>query len=112
MIIDLTQKITDLDRKPIIADGQPITLKALCVSALTTPTRKDAELTGEQKESLVDFAERIHAEDAPDLTVEDRATLRTRIGDQLWPHLWVHRARRLLDPPAATVHAVEDQAAG
>lgn len=105
MKIDMSAVLTDLDGKPIFeadAQGQPttkpLTLRIACRGALLSPLRGDDALTGEQKANFFALALLV-GQDAPELKIEQVATLKERIGKGYSP-LIVGRCYELLDPPS------------
>ena len=97
--IDFTQVLVGIDDKPIIPKGetQPMTLGDVCVNALETPTDSDHTMPGADKFKLDQLARKIYQNANADLTVEELATLKDRVG-KLWGPLIVGAAWRLLDP--------------
>jgi hypothetical protein len=92
--------LTDFDGKPF-EDGS--TLKTICMAALVSAADGDQQAKGEDKVKLFQLAQRIHAGGVIDVTSEDIATLKGRIG-KLFGVVAVGRAFELLEadfvPPA------------
>lgn len=81
MKIDVTQTLLALNGEKLRGDdGQPVTLRSVCINALMTTLEADGNLTGEDKLAAYTLAKQIQDEDQPDLRVEDLTKLKERIG--------------------------------
>jgi hypothetical protein len=103
MQIDFSQALTNLDGTPLaqanLEGGQPIpiTLRLTATEALCRPT-DERGMTGAQKFERFSLALRINQGDPVELTPEEVATIKQRIGETM-PPIIVGRAYQLLDPP-------------
>lgn len=101
MKIDFSHVFHGLDDKPLLReDGKPWTLADVSITALLRDTREEAErapLPAEQKFKHGLLAEKIaKAKEPLDITVEEAALLKHRIGE-IFTSLFVMTAWRLLD---------------
>ena len=85
MILDMTQKLTDLDGKVLKEGDEDVILRKACVNALMAVLPKDNDKTGDQKLAIFSLAKRITDEDTPDLAVEDLALIKERVGTAFGP---------------------------
>lgn len=100
MKIDVTQSVTDLQRKPI---GQ---LRQVLTQSLDTLMRGDENLTGDEKRHLARLAQKIADEDTPDLPLSDWSKINARV-ERAYPPVIVLRVSEMLDPPAPDSVAAE-----
>lgn len=93
MKIDVTQTLKDLD-------GQPIgkALRDICLEGITGVMPEDRDMSIEDKGRLFHMAVTIHDEDAPDLTLDEWAKVRARIG-KAYGVLVVGQVLAMLDGP-------------
>lgn len=100
---DLSQPLLDLDNAPVIervGENGPLHLTAAraCVGALMgTLPGDDRALSAEDKLRCFTLAQRITGSPVLDLTVEDTAFLKRRVG-AAWSPLVVGRVYEILDP--------------
>lgn len=96
MKIDFTTVLTDLEGKPILKGEVPITLKEAALEALlaTFPNDQDGANTGKGKFERFQLA--LKCEGTAELSVEEVATIKKRIGEA-WGSLIVGRAWGLLE---------------
>lgn len=79
-------------------DGAPADLRYVCVEALLGQ-RPDEKLTGIQKYEYFKLSEKLYKNDVPELSIEELAKLKTRIGDcPFFGAAVVGTAWDLLDP--------------
>jgi hypothetical protein len=100
--INFDQPLTAIDGKPIMQNPQDpksaaVTLGDVAVNALETQTQDDAKMTGLDKFKLDALAHKIYKNKAADLTPDEVASIKDRIG-KIYPQLFVGAAWRLLDP--------------
>lgn len=94
--------LLDLDNQPFSDNA---TLKSICIAGLVTPTPDDNQQPATEKVRLFTLAQKIHAGGVIDVTAEEIADLKARIGKNFHT-LVVGRAFQMLDadyvePPAA-----------
>ena len=104
MKIDFSRAFHGLDDKPLLKEDETTwTLRDVATMALLRDTREEAERTplpAEQKFKLGLLAEKItKAEEPLDITVEEAALLKRRIGD-IFTTLFVMLAWRMLEGEA------------
>lgn len=108
MQFDMTQPIRLLDGSPAMQKRgdvmEPVTLRSVIQEALLITLAGDDKLAGAAKAKHFQLALRVQASDTVDLSVEDRAMLKDRIG-RAFPPLTVGRAYEMLDPQIAAVAA-------
>lgn len=81
MKIDFTQKFTDLDGAPILADDKPLTLGTVAVQALVAQFPDEQHLEGVEKLRRYKLATMIYGASASvDIAVEDIALIKKLIG--------------------------------
>ena len=78
---------------------EDITLRSVCIGALTGSLGSDKAMGGDEKLKLFSLALRIQQQDQPDLSAEEVSLLKARIGKR-YIVLIVGRAYGLLDPVA------------
>lgn len=99
MRINMTSPIMDLDDKPLMgSDEKEATLREVVQGALLAQLPDDQNVSGGFKAKLFNLAMKVK-KDNPDLTAEEIALIKERIGVACLP-LVVGRAYELLDPPA------------
>ena len=97
MKIDVTQPLVGYNGEPIQNGANTaLTLRAACCEALTG-AYPDEKLSGEEKVRRFELARLLHAEDEPDVCVEDIALVKQLIGKGYGPMV-VGPAWSLLDP--------------
>lgn len=95
--IDFSKPITNLDGQPL-EEGKGGTLGGACLNVLTNQLVGDERMPGEQKAKFFELAVAIHGAKEPlDLSVEDVALLKERVG-RAYPPIIVGRAWAMLDP--------------
>jgi len=99
--IDFTQQLTGIDGKPLMnGDAKtpvPMTLGDAAVLALESQIEEDRTTTGDAKFKQDELARKIYKNAKASLTVEEIASIKTRIG-KVFPPMTVGAAWRLLDP--------------
>jgi len=83
MKLDVTQALCNFDGEPLrneTADGEPITLKQICINSLMANLDSDANMTGEEKMRAYSLGQRLHDGTVVDLVPEDLALLKERVG--------------------------------
>jgi len=86
MKVDVTQGLTALDGEPLEnEDQEPIVLRTVAINALMGVMEGDNSMTGEQKLKNWVLAQRLQKEDSPDLTPEELASIKERIGKAFGP---------------------------
>jgi len=96
--IDFSSQITALSGEAICIEEKPMTLGHMAIEALCAPLPNE-QTSGEQKVRRAKLAERIFGSSAPiDVSVEDVALIKDRIGQGYPSALLVMRAWSLLDP--------------
>lgn len=96
--INFGAALTDADGEPIKEGEKALTLGRASLMALTLTLPDDANMTGEEKFKLGQLASRVYTDKTVDLSAEEVATLKKRIG-KAFNSLVVFRAWPLLDPP-------------
>lgn len=96
--INFGATLQDADGEPIKEGEKPLTLGRAALMALTITLPDDANMTGEEKFKLGQLANRVYTDKPVDLSAEEIATLKKRIG-KAFNSLVVFRAWPLLDPP-------------
>ena len=101
MNLNLDQVLLNLDGSPLMDGTEPVTLKKICVSACLNAIGggEDAQLSSEKKLSLYRVALAVSNGGVVDVSVEDRALLKERIGKMYFP-LIVGRAFTMLETEA------------
>lgn len=110
MKIDVTQQIKELDGTPMVTGKQicrmcgqvvdetePMTVQLAAIKSLTASFRDEQSLPGDEKIARFHLALRLTDEDAPDLQVEDIATIKRLVGKMYGPVV-VGRIWAILDP--------------
>ena len=97
--IDFTQPLIGFDNKPLILPNatRPMTLGEAVVNALLTSTPDDQKLSGVEKYKLDALARKVYAAKDVELSVEELATIKDRVGKVSTPIL-VGAVWRILDP--------------
>jgi hypothetical protein len=97
--MDVTHAVLDLEGHPItMGDKEEVlTVRSVCVRALTTLLPEDQKLAGDEKFRRGLLAERIHSSDEIELKAEEIALLKKLIG-QLFSAVVILRIWRILDP--------------
>jgi hypothetical protein len=98
--IDFTQTILGIDGKAILelpSGGPPLTLSEVAVTALVTMTADDQRMPGIEKFKLDVLARKVYNNKSAELSAEEIATIKDRIGKVCSPPI-VGAAWRLLDP--------------
>lgn len=90
--------LQDADGEPIKEGEKPLTLGRAALMALTLTLPEDSAMTGEEKFKLGALASRVYTDKPVDLSAEEIATLKKRIG-KAFNALVVFRAWPMLDPP-------------
>lgn len=105
MKINFTQPILDQNDEPV-KEGPFVTLRSTCTSALFAQIQGDDGLDPFKRAELGCLGMEIMKNDEINVTAEDIAMIKARIG-KIAPNLIVHRAFELLDPKAkpAALHA-------
>lgn len=99
MSINWNSEIKDFEDKSIfIEDGVPLTIGKAAVIALTAQSAEDQSASGEERFRLGRLANRVV--DQEDLSIEDLALVKTRIGKFFNPTV-VYKAWLILDPTNA-----------
>lgn len=80
MKIDVLKPLIGIDNKPMVEGEAEVTFRAVSVAALNSPLRDDDKLTGQAKAELFFLAKKIQNQGVPDLTVEECATIKERVG--------------------------------
>ena len=81
MIIDVTREFKMLDGTVIKnAQGNVYLLRMACADSLLNPATKDENLGAEDKVKYFTLAMKIYKNNKPDLTIEELALLKKRIG--------------------------------
>lgn len=93
MKVNVTQPITDLDGKPLSEDA---TLRRTCLQVLMNALDGDEKMPGDEKAKLFALGLKIHDEDEPDLTVDEWAKIKNRIGRGYGPAI-VGRAYAMIE---------------
>ena len=96
--VDFTQVLMGIDGKPLNGDVKPaLTLGDIAVTALHSTIEEDKTMSGLDKFKMDELARKIYKSKAATLSVEDLATIKTRIGKVYGP-LVIGPSWRLLDP--------------
>ena len=106
MLINFKHKIRDLDGKPFKQGedgGGEMTLGQVAEIALTMPTEKNKDLTGDKKVHRSVMAHDIHRNGEVDISLEDRTMLREAIAGLGYNFLIVGACWDLLDPKVKEV---------
>lgn len=110
MKIDVTRQLTELDGTPMVTGKQicqmcgqpvskpmPMTVRLAATRALSITLKGEENLPGDKKVDQFHLALKITDEDVPDLTVENIALIKERIG-KMYSQVVVGRAWEILDP--------------
>ena len=99
MKIDFGQAIVNYAGVQLHVDGDPVTLRSVCCTALTA-TIPDEKISGMDKVGRFTLAQRIFSAESPDLTVEEISLIK-RLLDSTYATVIVGPAWLLLDPSAS-----------
>ena len=85
------------DKCGYVLEGEPITLRSVCVEALLRPREQQrAALSGEEKLKRYVLAQKVNVEDELDLTAKEIVTLKDTIAE-IYPPLVVGQAWQILE---------------
>ena len=101
MKVDMTQTLLGVDGNPVHDEtGEAVVLRALCINALMAVMEEDKNQSGEEKLKADELARRLYNEDMPDLTPEELAKLKERVG-KMYGAVVVGPIYRILNGEAA-----------
>lgn len=80
MKTNVLQPLFDIEGKVMRDGDKDVTFRAVAVAALNTPLREDEALSGQAKADLFFLAQKVHNEGEPDLSTEERAQIKERVG--------------------------------
>ncbi len=79
MKINTQSVMKNFDGSEIKDRDKPVTLRSVCVNALTVPEAPGAAVSGEEKLKRYMLAQRIYGEDEVDLTAEQVTLIKTLV---------------------------------
>lgn len=95
MKVDFSQAFVDLDGNPIVDGGKPVTLGMMAAQALLAADPNTPE-SGEDKARAYDVATRLYRGGEVDITVEDAALIKKKVGQHMTA-IVVGQAYRMLE---------------